>query len=87
VTSNKPNKINELGIKDESIQALRDVLADQDANASAKVSAARTLLEAIGVVGRAAQPIADKTKDLSQLSIAELDDEIMRLSAIRPPRS
>jgi hypothetical protein len=81
VASNKTNEINDLGIQAEAVQALRDVLKDKDANSSAKVAASRTLLEAIGVVGRAAQPIADKTKDLSQLSISELDDEIRRLAS------
>jgi hypothetical protein len=70
-----------LTLKDLALQTLRSVCSDQEAPAAAKAGAARTILELIGEIGRNATATGDtSSKSLSELTSAELDEEIKRLS-------
>lgn len=60
-------------------QALRDVIADQDAPAAAKTQAARTLLEMEGALGKHQTPPVATRQDLSTMTRAEILAEIERL--------
>lgn len=70
-------------IKDLAIETLRAVCVDDAAPAAAKAGAARTLCEIIGLIGKNAQADALDAKSLSEMSAAELDAEIKRLSRKR----
>jgi hypothetical protein len=62
-----------------ALEALRSVCLSTDAPAAAKAAAARTLLEACGKIGRNQEIISDeKSKDLSTLSVQELDKLISK---------
>ena len=70
-----------LPLKDLALQTLRAVCSDQEAPAAAKAGAARTILELIGEIGRNSTGAGDiSSKSLSELTSAELDEEIRRLS-------
>lgn len=66
------------------VSALRQMLADPDANAPAKASAARTLAEIEGRIGRHQQAPVDRTGDrpVSALSRVELERELARLRTV-----
>lgn len=67
-----------------ALEALRLVCLAQDSPAAAKAAAARTLLESCGRIGRNQEIIADtKDKDLSTMSLVDLDKEIKRLEGKR----
>jgi len=64
-----------------AIATLASVCDDPEAPAAAKSGAARTILELLGEIGRNSQGSSDtSTKSLSDMSSAELDAEIARLS-------
>lgn len=64
-----------------AMETLREVMRDKAAPAAARQAAARTALETLGVIGRNSQALQDlEVKDLSALSVRELDAEIKRLS-------
>lgn len=64
-----------------AMETLREVMRDKGAPAAARQAAARTALETLGVIGRNSQALQDlEVKDLSALSVRELDAEIKRLS-------
>ena len=66
-----------------ALEALRAVAGDSTAPAAARAAAARTLLEACGKLGRNQEIIADtKDKDLSTMSLSDLDKEIKRLESM-----
>lgn len=63
-----------------ALSALKAVAADPAAPAAARASAARTLLEAAGMIGRhAPEPSQATTKPSNELSKAELLAEVQRL--------
>jgi hypothetical protein len=64
-------------------QALMSVAGDANAPPAARAAAARTLLESIGDIGRLQELSRQAEKPLSQLTAAELDQEIARA---RPKR-
>ena len=66
--------------------ALRAILADQDAPAAAKASAARTLAEMAGAIGRFAQPDLGERAPF-QMTPDELHAELHRLSTEYPSKS
>ena len=69
-------------LKTIAIETLRDVCLDKDAPAAAKGQSARTILELIGEIGRNSSGASNiDSKDLSSISIADLDKEIARLSS------
>jgi hypothetical protein len=71
----------DLSIEELAVSTLRGVCDDSDAPAAAKGAAARTLLEYAGAIGRFSEGRGDlATKSLSEMSAAELDAEIMRLT-------
>jgi hypothetical protein len=66
-----------------ALKALRQVAEDAESPAAARAQASRTLLEAIGVLGRGADALADRDRqDLTTMTRAELDAEIRRLSGV-----
>jgi hypothetical protein len=67
------------------MQALLDVAVDKQAPAAARAGASRTMLEAIGVIGRN-QDLAklDERRSLAEMSPTEINDEISRLSRKLP---
>ena len=67
-------------IKELAIATLIGVTEDADAPAAAKAQAARTLAEIIGLIGRNSGGDGLAEKSLSDMTAAELDREIMRLS-------
>lgn len=76
----------ELSLQELAIATLKGVCDDAGAPAAAKAQAARTILETLGVVGRAATPLAaTESKDLSTVSVAELDAEIARVRRLSRP--
>ncbi len=79
MTDNIEDTIRELAIK-----TLMGICKDLDAPAAARGQASRTLLEAIGVVGKSAAGLPDEGRDLSSMTAAELDEEIRRLSRNGP---
>jgi hypothetical protein len=60
--------------------ALRAVLLDPGAPGAAKASAARTLLEMAGTLGKNAKPVTDTSKPVGELSREELERELRALS-------
>ena len=60
--------------------ALRAVLLDAGAPGAAKASAARTLLEMAGTLGKNAKPVSDTSKPVGELSREELERELRALS-------
>jgi hypothetical protein len=72
-------------IKDLAIKTLREICEDIDAPKHAKASAARTLLELNGDIGKLQSEKNLKTiKALSEMTKAELDAEINRVSRPAP---
>lgn len=70
-----------------TVKALRLILLDATASAAAKASAARTLAEINGQLGRNAKPPADAGKPLAEMSREELEAELARetgASAVLP---
>jgi hypothetical protein len=55
---------------------LRSILQDTNASGAAKASAARTLAEMAGALGKNAKPPADKGKPLASLTREELEAEL-----------
>jgi hypothetical protein len=68
-------------IKDIAMAALLSVAQDGNAPAAARAAASRTMLEAIGAIGRN-QDLAklDEKRSLAEMSSTEINQEIMRLS-------
>lgn len=67
--------------KELAVKTLREICENKDASQQAKATAARTLLELSGEIGKL--QTENKTKDnkaLSELTKAELDREIQKLS-------
>lgn len=67
--------------KDLVVFSLRQILTDMGASAAAKASAARTLAEIEGVLGRHANPPKDPAKSLASMSREELEAELAKESA------
>lgn len=67
--------------------ALRQIVHDNSAPAAARASAARTLAEIEGRLGRHAPPPPRATVTVDQLTRAELVAELERLRALVRPRS
>lgn len=57
-------------------QTLRDIMRDPLASAAAKASAARTLAEMAGALGRHAKPPADSDRPLHEMTRAELEQAL-----------
>ena len=74
-------------IKNAAVAALRQILTERDAPAAARASAARTLLEAVGIVGAKADKQSrigsDTTTPAAVLSDAELSAAIDRLASAK----
>lgn len=69
-------------LRSAALAALFEIATDREAPASARASVSRTLLEAIGDIGRGSVSLRDKDlRDLSELSPEELQAEIERNSA------
>ena len=67
--------------KDLAIAVLREVAADRAAPAQSRQAAARSIAEIVGLLGKNSEPERDLTgKALSDMTAAELDAEINRLS-------
>jgi hypothetical protein len=65
-----------------ALAALLDVAADPASPAAARAGAGRTLLEAIGDLGRGSVPVRDRElASVDQLSADELHEELARLRA------
>jgi hypothetical protein len=60
--------------------ALRDVIADRDAPAAARVQAARTLAEIIGALGRHADAPPPSNKSSGDMTLDEIDAELNALN-------
>jgi len=68
-----------------ALKTLKGVAEDAAAPAAARASAARTLLEAIGAIGRMQDTRRlDDDRSATEMSPTEINDEIMRLSAKLP---
>jgi len=66
---------------DEAMNALRQIAKSRKAPANARASAARTLLELQGKLGRHSSKPRDQNKSLSSMSRAELVHELELLRA------
>ena len=67
-----------------ALSALKAVAGDPSAPAAARASAARTLLEAAGMIGRhAPEPSQSQAKATNELTKAELLEEVQRLRHTR----
>lgn len=72
-------------LKSIAIEALLSVAQDADAPAAARAAAARTMLETIGAIGRNQDTSKlDAARPLSEMSAAEIGEEIARLSTKLP---
>jgi hypothetical protein len=74
-------------IKSVALAALLDVAQNGHAPAAARAAAARTMLEAIGAIGRL-QDLArldESKRNASEMSSEEIANEISRLSRKLPP--
>ena len=69
----------QLSLEDLALATLRDVCLDDDAPAAARAGAARTILESIGKL-KGTTSDATRKKDLTTLSVADLDAEIGRFA-------
>jgi hypothetical protein len=56
--------------------ALREVIGDSDAPASARVQAARTLAEIVGELGRQADAPANPNRSSGDMTLDEIDAEL-----------
>ena len=72
------SEINE--IKQLAIETLKSVCEDPDAPPAARAAAARTLCEVVTLIGRNSVADGMATRSLSEMTGAELDAEIKRLS-------
>ncbi len=71
--------------KDLAVKTLREICLDRDAPKQAKATAARTLLELSGDIGKLqSEKNVIKNKTLSELTKAELDAEIAKVSRPAP---
>jgi hypothetical protein len=72
-------------LKAEAIDALRRVAADGDAPAAARAAAARTMLEAIGAIGRL-QDLSklDERRNAAEMTPDQIAMEINRLAERMP---
>ena len=70
-----------------AIQTLSSICGDPDAPATARASAARTLLELAGLIGRLQVEKPNSNKALHELSLDELDREILARQVTSPPAS
>ena len=59
-------------------KSLRAILRDDLASAAAKASAARTLAEITGILGRNAKPPSDGGKPLTEMTRSELEAELAK---------
>jgi hypothetical protein len=66
-------------LRETAIRSLVDVSADKTAPPAARAAAARTILESIGDIGRLQETQRSAEKPLTELTAAELDQEIARL--------
>jgi len=66
-------------------EALRSILTDRTAPAAAKASAARTLAELAGALGRHAKPVDDDLPDAFAMTRSEINAELSGLSPGRSP--
>ena len=66
-----------------AIEAIRQILTDKDASATARAFAARSLAEITGLLGKHQQPPRERERSapVSLLSRAELERELARLRA------
>lgn len=64
------------------VQTLRSILTDTTASAAAKASAARTLAEIEGALGRHAAPPASSAKPLTEMTREELEAELAAEGAV-----
>lgn len=64
-----------------ALNTLLAVAQDNNATASARAAAARTILETMGDIGRLQEMTRRSEKPLSELSPQEINAEIQRLSA------
>ena len=67
-------------IRGKAITALIRVVDDQAAPAAAVAQASRTLLELNGLIGAKAKPPADTGRPVSEMTLAEIEAELERLS-------
>jgi hypothetical protein len=68
-----------------ALETLKGVAEDVDAPAAARASAARTMLEAIGAIGRMQDTRRlDEDRSVTEMSPVEINEEILRLSAKLP---
>jgi len=72
-------------VRDVAMKALLNVAADKQAPAAARAGASRTLLEAIGIIGRN-QDLGklDEKRAMSEMTPDEIDAEIQRLAKRAP---
>lgn len=67
-------------IERKAVTALIRVVDDTSAPAAAVAQASRTLLELNGLIGAKAKPPADTGRPVSEMTLAQIEEEIERLS-------
>jgi len=72
-------------LTEQSMATLREVATDQDAPASARTSAARSLAEIAGLIGRQKPKANTNQRPTAELSLDEIDREIAALTALDQP--
>src|SRR4029077_15966532 len=70
--------------RDLAVKTLREICSDFDAPKQAKATAARTLLELVGEIGKLQSEKPRDSRALHELTREELDAEIARASKVRP---
>ena len=69
-------------IKDLAVATLKAICDDPDAPKHAKATAARTLLEMLGEIGKLQVEKPKENKSLHEMTRAELDAELRRLDSL-----
>jgi hypothetical protein len=70
-----------IGEKALALSTLRSICADETAPATARASAARTILEMLGEIGRLQTEKPSENKSLHEMTREELDAELKRLAS------
>ena len=71
-----------ISIKDLAVKTLKAICDDPDAPKHAKATAARTLLEMLGEIGKLQVEKPKENKSLHEMTRAELDAELRRFDAL-----
>ena len=71
-----------ISIKNLAVATLKAICGDKDAPKHAKATAARTLLEMLGEIGKLQVEKPKENKSLHEMTRAELDAELRRLDSL-----